>query len=514
MTRAPEPSRSAGFLTVLRNPSFFRLWIGQLVSYVGDRFTQMALLGFVVGSANTGHEMSRITFFSLLPAFLFGHVAGAWVDRVSRRRVLIVTDLLRALLVFAIPLCMGLGLSHQALMYALIFLVGTCAAFFAPAKLALIPDLVQRHELQVANALVSGTGTIATLIGTYVAGVVVERLGAMASFTIDGVSYLISCAAVWMIVIKERPLKSLPATGLFRQWVEDFRAAYQYLQQHMYSRRLIGLSVVLSFLSSFFYITLITLGLEHFHLKMEAIGFFLALLGVGMALGALLAGHLVNWLKETLVLVLAFVGVAIASMAFGWVNSYARAAVALLALGAANEVIVVTLDTLLQKITPNRFRGKVFGFRGALTTGMFLVALLLVGKILSIISPFAILRMLALVSFCVAVTILVIGERFAYWLFRAVLRVILKVFFQVQIEGQQHLNERGPVILAGNHTGLLDSPLVVASFRRPLRFLVAEHVFSWPVIGWIVRRVGVIPVRTAKGALAYREALERLQKVA
>ena len=96
-------AQSAGFGKVLRNPEFLKLWVGQLVSYVGDRFSQMALLGLIIGSANTGHEMSQITFFSMLPAFLFGHIAGACVDRFSRRRVMIIADILRALLVFAIP---------------------------------------------------------------------------------------------------------------------------------------------------------------------------------------------------------------------------------------------------------------------------------------------------------------------------------------------------------------------------------------------------------------------------
>ncbi len=503
---------SAGFKQVLRNPEFLKLWFAQLVSSLGDRFTQMALLALILGSVNTGDEMSRITFFSLLPAFLFGHMAGGWVDRFRRRQVLIATDLLRALLIFTIPLCVGLGLNHPSGIYAVIFCIGTCTAFFTPAKLAIIPDLVQRNELQVANALVSGTGTIATLIGTAIAGLVVERLGMSLSFAIDALSYLISGATVWMIIVKEPILQAPTFKNPFIQWMDDFRTAHQYLREHNYSYRLIWLSVVLSFLSSFFYITLITLGIEHFRLKINAVGFFLALLGVGMVLGSFLAAYLVKWMKETLVLVFAFLIVSVSSIAFGWVNSYASASGVLLALGAANEVIIVTLDTLLQKITPDRFRGKVFGFRTALTTGMFLAALLLVGKMLRVISPFDVLRLLAVVSLFVALGILVFGERFAYGIFRAALKAVLRMFFQFQLEGQQYLHNKGPVILAGNHTGFLDSPLVIASFNRPIRFLVAEQVFSWPVIGWIVRRAGVIPVRPGKGPSAYQEALERLKR--
>lgn len=509
MIRSEQPS---GFRRVLANPQFLKLWIGQLVSALGDRFTQMALLGLVIGSTNTGQETSRITFYSLLPTFLFGHLAGMCVDRMSRRKVMIVSDLLRAALVLTLPFCLRSGLHHRALIDTMIFLLGTCTAFFTPAKLALIPDLVERQELQTANALVSGTGTIATLIGTYIAGAIVERAGSTASFIINGASYALSGAAIWMITAKEGVPQARWTFSLVRHWQEDVRFAFQYLRDHRRARRLIWLSVILSFLSSCFYITLITLGVERFHLKTEAVGFLLSILGVGMVLGAFLAVPIVRWIKETSVIVLSFFAVAIASMAFGWVRSYPSAAAALLMLGAANQLIVVTLDTLLQKITPNRLRGKVFGFRGAVTTGMFLAALFLVGKALSSMGPLAVLQLLALISVLVALATLAIGERFAYWVFRIALRAILRFFFRFQIEGEEHLRSRGPVIIAGNHTGLLDSLLIIAGFHRPVRFLVAEQVFSWPFVGWIVRRVGVIPVRPGKGALAYREALERLQR--
>lgn len=509
MTRTTYP---VGFKEVLAKAPFFKLWIGQLISYLGDRFTQMALLGFIIGSTHhTGHEMSQLTFFSLLPSFLFGPLAGACVDRFSRKQILIVMDLLRAVFVFGILACMAVGFHHRAILYMGVFGVGTATAFFTPAKLSLIPNLVHRTQLQVANALVAGTGTIATLIGTYIAGVLVEHLGVRGSLMIDGITYLISGGLIWMIVVKEKIVPQVPFKNLWARWQEDFRTAYGYLCHHMYARRFIWLSVVLSFLSSFFYVTLITLGAEHFQLNTEAIGFFLALLGVGMVLGSLLSAYLVKWFKETYVLVFSFMVVSLASVAFSWVNSYLKAMIVLLLLGAANEVIVVTLDTLLQKITPGSFRGKVFGLRGTLTSGMFLAALLVVGRLLSVVSPFDVLRILALFSLLVAITILVIEERFAYWLFRLVLRSVLRVFFQFQLEGTQYLRGRGSVILAGNHTGFLDAPLVIASFYRPIRFLVAEQVFHWPLIGWIVRRAGVIPVRPGRST-AYKEALERLKR--
>ncbi len=503
---------SAGLREVLKRPQFVKLWIGQIISSVGDRFTQMALLGLLIGSSQMEYEMSRITFFSLLPALLFGNLAGALLDRLSRRRVMVASDVLRALLVGAMAwVAADQTLHHPALLYTFMFVIGICSAFFAPARLAIVPALVEPHQLQAANALVSGTGTMATLIGTYLAGVVVEGVGTQMSFTINAATYLVSAIAIGLIRVSETHLQPTIAHPRSSSILMDARDAMNYLRHHSLARQAIGLSVALSFLSSFFYVTLISLGVRHFGLSTGGVGLFLAVLGFGMVAGSLSAPYVARFVKSTRILANGFVVIALTSLLLAGASSSIMASILLFILGMANEIIVVTLDTLLQRITPDRFRGKLFGLRTALTTAMFLGPLLASGWLLSQTSPSVVLRGLAVLSLLTASTVLIAGERFAYLIFRILLRGILRLLFRVQIEGEQYVRHRGALILAGNHTGFLDGPLVIAACRRPVRFLVARKVFSWPGVGRLVRMAGAIPVGGAHDG-AYQEAQERLRR--
>ncbi len=94
---------------------------------------------------------------------------------------------------------------------------------------------------------------------------------------------------------------------------------------------------------------------------------------------------------------------------------------------------------------------------------------------------------------------------------RYLVNAILRIFFSFQVEGEQHLRFEGKVILAGNHTGFLDSAMVISAYKKPIKFLVAQSVLGWPVIGSIVRLAGVIPVTEGKGLEAVHEAVKALE---
>lgn len=84
------------------------------------------------------------------------------------------------------------------------------------------------------------------------------------------------------------------------------------------------------------------------------------------------------------------------------------------------------------------------------------------------------------------------------WIFclqKIVVFVLTRFFFRLEIRGRQYLDcPEGPVILAGNHTGWMDSVFLAATYRKPIRFLVAEHIFQWPVIGWLLKQSGMISI--------------------
>jgi len=146
-----------------------------------------------------------------------------------------------------------------------------------------------------------------------------------------------------------------------------------------------------------------------------------------------------------------------------------------------------------------------------LQNGVFLLSLLGVAELLKFTSPFTVFKLLAAISFGISVIILIFERDFFYLIARTLLQLILKAFFSFEVEGKEYLRYRSKVILAGNHTGFLDSVLLIAASERRIKFLVAQSVFGWPVIGWFVKKTGVIPVVKRKGNKAITQAVQALR---
>ena len=160
---------------VFKNRNFFLLWLGQIISQLGDRLDQMALIAFVyLRAPGSTMQIAKILSFTIIPVFLIGPIAGVYVDRWDRRRTMCVCDILRALLVFTIPFFLFYA-KNIIPIYIVVFVVFSIGRFFVPAKLAIIPDLVGKKDLLLANSLVNTTGMIAAILGFGVSGVVVKH---------------------------------------------------------------------------------------------------------------------------------------------------------------------------------------------------------------------------------------------------------------------------------------------------------------------------------------------------
>ena len=180
------------------NADFRRLWIGQVVSEIGDWFNNIAVLALTIQLAGTGREGQAVALYAIarhLPLFLFGPLAGVVVDRVDRRRVMIAADITRAVL------ALGFLLANMTGRLPIIYLVGASlfavSAFFNAAKRASIPNLVQgTPALLSANSLSASTTAATIALGSALGGLLSTFIGRNTVFILNAVTFLVSAEMI------------------------------------------------------------------------------------------------------------------------------------------------------------------------------------------------------------------------------------------------------------------------------------------------------------------------------
>ncbi|MBD0371239.1 MAG: MFS transporter [Pyrinomonadaceae bacterium] len=180
------------------NANFRRLWMGQVVSEIGDWLNNIAVLALAIQAAGAGREGRALAIYAIarhLPLFIFGPIAGVVVDRLARRRVMIAADILRSLL------ALGFLLASVFAALPVIYTVGATlfavSAFFNAAKRATIPQLVRdTDELLAANSLSASTTAATIAVGSALGGIVATFIGRNTVFILNAATFLVSAEMI------------------------------------------------------------------------------------------------------------------------------------------------------------------------------------------------------------------------------------------------------------------------------------------------------------------------------
>src|SRR6185436_12230466 len=199
-----ETVRPAGYMELLRsNRSFRQVWLGQVVSQMGDWFDTIALYTIILNLTGSGRAVGLLLVARFLPSFFFGSISGVVADRFSRRTIMIVSDILRAVVVLGV---LFVRRADQLwIIYFLTVLQLALSTFFEPAKTAIIPSIVSDRELVAANAISSVTWSAMLTLGAAIGGVVTGWFGTDVAFILDALTYLLSAALIASVRIPKRP---------------------------------------------------------------------------------------------------------------------------------------------------------------------------------------------------------------------------------------------------------------------------------------------------------------------
>ncbi|MEA5581471.1 MFS transporter [Nodularia harveyana UHCC-0300] len=397
-----------GFSALLKNRSFMLLWIGQLLSQLGDKifFVLMVALqeNYTPPPGLAPNSMYSILMLAFtLPAILFGSAGGIFVDCFSKKVILVGANLLQTLLMLLIAFLPR----EFFILLILTFAISTLAQFFAPAEQAAIPVLVKKENFMAANALYSSTMMGALIIGFAIGEPILSLaknwLGAgYGQELVVGGLYLLSALAV-------QPINFGGANKLcgddFRTEINpwaDFKAGLRYLTKNpLILNAMLQLTTLYCVFAALMVLS-IRLAAD-FGLKEKQFGLFLAAAGVGMVFGAAILGHWGNKLHHKPLPLIGFLIMSLVLALFTFTHSLTLALglSALLGIGAA--LIGVPMQTLIQQRTPPTMHGKVFGFQNHIVNIALSLPLAITGPLTDILGLRIILVAMSIVVAAVGI---------------------------------------------------------------------------------------------------------------
>ncbi|MBN3039406.1 MAG: MFS transporter, partial [Candidatus Omnitrophica bacterium] len=363
------------FREVFKNRNFISLWLGQIISQFGDRLNHMALIALLYARApGSALQLAKVFSCTIIPVFLVGPIACSCVDRWDHRRTMVIGDLLRAALIALIAIFFVHGATLVPI-YIIIFLVFSVSRFFVPAKMSIIPELVSKDKLLLANSLSSTTGMIAAVVGFGLGGLIVERVGSQGGFFLDSLTYVISASFIFSIATRrvfrlegtknESKSEDTPKPIIKTSILSDIKDGWLYVVRNK-SASFVGRTffLVWSAVGAVYVVTIVfvqkTLGSVT-----RDLGVLAMCLGAGLLCGALTYGRLGEKLSKIRMIFLALaVSGAVLSIWTVFLQLFASilfTAGLSFILGLTLSPIMISSHTLIHQFTDEKMRGRVFG---------------------------------------------------------------------------------------------------------------------------------------------------------
>lgn len=382
----------SAFLTLLRtNRNYRYAWTGQVVSEIGDHFNNIAVFSLALHATGSGLVVSGVMLARAVPAILAGPLAGVLLDRLDRRKVMIASDLVRA--VVAAGFVYTVQHPTPWVLFGLSALLMFASPFFTSGRAAILPSITSADELHTANALSQTTQWTALTIGTVSAGLSAEHFGYTAAFLFNTASFFVSAWAIWML----RP----PASGFRRAphpltEAERARPLREYADGLRYMRRqplilgiaLLGIGWASGGGAAQILFTLF--GEVVFNRGPAGIGIIWSCAGLGLIAGGALAHRLGPRLSFTAykrVVAACYLVHGGAYVVFSQMESFAWALVSIAVSRAAVGVSSVLNMTLLLRHVADAFRGRVFATNESLVWATMMLSMLGAGIASLHVSP-------------------------------------------------------------------------------------------------------------------------------
>ena len=349
--RRPEKPRR---IAALNNRQFLHYWLAITLALTG-LWIRITVQGYLVYEMTSDKFLlGLVGFLSALPVLLLSPVVGVVVDRFERRKVLFVTQAFIAANLFVLATLDALDILRVSHILVISTLAGAASAFDWPARLALVPNMVEDHELQSAVALNSAAFNGARIVGPVIGGMLIAVIGTAACFYLSAFAFLPSMVVLLTLSI-DRALPSGEPSSPLRTIMDGYR----YIWNYPTLRSLLSVDLIPVIFGMSFFALLPALTRDVYGRGSEGLGFLYAADGAGAFLGVMLVAALTTLRRRGRLVMLFVFLFAVIQILFSFAPTLWIGMVLIFALGLVSALYGTLADTLIQTIIDDQYRGRV-----------------------------------------------------------------------------------------------------------------------------------------------------------
>ncbi len=372
---------------VFKKRDFTLLWFSQLISTSGSALTDLAAGILIYRATGSALAVGLMLAATALPALVVGLVAGVFVDRYDRKKIMIVSCLLRAVLVASIPAIVAININ---LLYVIVFINAAIAQFFDPAQESVIPDIATDEELAAANSFLSISSFGSTAIGFAAAGLLASLASIEIAFYADALTFVVSAALILFVTV--RPIVTEEATSV-RVVIAGLREGFRYLGATPILRNSFISGVPAYFSFGLWNVLLLPFAITVLMATEFEYGLQEGLTSVGFVVGSLFMAKFTDRLREGQWIVIGMLGMGVLGILYGLATSILVAIIIVTLSGFLNAPPAIARRLILQRNTPREMRGRVFSTFGVLRDVIFLIGMFAAG-----LADYVDIRLLVIIS--------------------------------------------------------------------------------------------------------------------
>lgn len=347
----------------LRSPQFIRFFSSRFVSRIGDGIHSLAILWISYKWSGSATVVALVMISFSLPAILVSPFAGSLADRKARAKIMAFSDLVQALCTLLLALLSYYGNLNLSSLMFFSAVMSVSYAYFMPASMAIIPEIVSDRNLTRANSVVQVTSSFSVVIGPLIGVGLIAAIGIPLAFLSNSLSFLLS--AIFLLGIKAKDIH--PRTTAALSLLDTLKDGLQTIRSYPIASKLLDKTAIVNFFFAAITIVIPIFAGKIYHMGSRGIGFMMSAYGLGMFLSSVLFGVFkFTWGRRHLI-VASIILLGGMFLLFGEIHIFSISLTSLFFIGFFLNVANINILTLYQSKLPNNVLGRIMSFLSAIS---------------------------------------------------------------------------------------------------------------------------------------------------